>query len=174
MIFFFLMIQRPPRPTRTDTLFPYTTLFRSAPMPESARSPRMQPLLDEIKQGFPVSAQPLLLAGVRRAADFQDIAYAKEYLQHMRDIHALDARFGGQEKNWALTTAAARYIAIAMTYNDVIRIADLKTRGERFERVRGEVRAGNGQIVATTEYLHTRAEEICGTLPVFLGRRIEG
>src|SRR3546814_7176744 len=29
MLFFFLMIQRPPRSTRTDTLFPYTTLFRS-------------------------------------------------------------------------------------------------------------------------------------------------
>src|SRR3546814_19141985 len=28
--FFFLMIRRPPRSTRTDTLFPYTTLFRSA------------------------------------------------------------------------------------------------------------------------------------------------
>src|SRR3546814_10373368 len=30
MFFFFLMIQRPPRSTRTDTLFPYTTLFRSS------------------------------------------------------------------------------------------------------------------------------------------------
>src|SRR3546814_20858881 len=29
MCFFFLMIRRPPRSTRTDTLFPYTTLFRS-------------------------------------------------------------------------------------------------------------------------------------------------
>src|SRR3546814_11360403 len=29
-LFFFLMIRRPPRSTRTDTLFPYTTLFRSA------------------------------------------------------------------------------------------------------------------------------------------------
>src|SRR3546814_17261582 len=29
-LFFFLMIPRPPRSTRTDTLFPYTTLFRSA------------------------------------------------------------------------------------------------------------------------------------------------
>src|SRR3546814_2454823 len=34
MFFFFLMIRRPPRSTRTDTLFPYTTLFRSP----SARS----------------------------------------------------------------------------------------------------------------------------------------
>src|SRR3546814_5547361 len=31
MYFFFLMIRRPPRSTRTDTLFPYTTLFRSKP-----------------------------------------------------------------------------------------------------------------------------------------------
>src|SRR3546814_13796394 len=31
MLFFFLMIRRPPRSTRTDTLFPYTTLFRSRP-----------------------------------------------------------------------------------------------------------------------------------------------
>src|SRR3546814_7159302 len=30
MFFFFLMIRRPPRSTRTDTLFPYTTLFRSS------------------------------------------------------------------------------------------------------------------------------------------------
>src|SRR3546814_14889799 len=34
MVFvFFLMIRRPPRSTRTDTLFPYTTLFRSAQVP---------------------------------------------------------------------------------------------------------------------------------------------
>src|SRR3546814_15455362 len=32
LVFFFLMIRRPPRSTRTDTLFPYTTLFRSQPM----------------------------------------------------------------------------------------------------------------------------------------------
>src|SRR3546814_13697866 len=35
-IFFFLMIRRPPRSTRTDTLFPYTTLFRSSKPPSSA------------------------------------------------------------------------------------------------------------------------------------------
>src|SRR3546814_12887596 len=38
VFFFFLMIRRPPRSTRTDTLFPYTTLFRSAPLRPAARS----------------------------------------------------------------------------------------------------------------------------------------
>src|SRR3546814_11861776 len=36
--FFFLMIRRPPRSTRTDTLFPYTTLFRSARVDQLYRS----------------------------------------------------------------------------------------------------------------------------------------
>src|SRR3546814_19192162 len=35
--FFFLMIRRPPRSTRTDTLFPYTTLFRSPIQPPVVR-----------------------------------------------------------------------------------------------------------------------------------------
>src|SRR3546814_7518668 len=40
MFFFFLMIRRPPRSTRTDTLFPYTTLFRSAALaPARHRAP---------------------------------------------------------------------------------------------------------------------------------------
>src|SRR3546814_9811149 len=40
LIFFFLMIRRPPRSTRTDTLFPYTTLFRSGPWPIAAAQQR--------------------------------------------------------------------------------------------------------------------------------------
>src|SRR3546814_12081476 len=44
-LFFFLMIRRPPRSTRTDTLFPYTTLFRSrsncgVPMPDEKQDGR--------------------------------------------------------------------------------------------------------------------------------------
>ena len=37
---------------------------------------------------------------------------------------------------WALTREAAKYIANAMAYDDVIRVADLKTRGRRFDRIR--------------------------------------
>src|SRR3546814_11284807 len=47
LVCFFLMIRRPPRSTRTDTLFPYTTLFRSVrarrgvrPVPGAARAAR--------------------------------------------------------------------------------------------------------------------------------------
>src|SRR3546814_14603210 len=41
-LFFFLMIRRPPRSTRTDTLFPYTTLFRSYQQERYLRTARVQ------------------------------------------------------------------------------------------------------------------------------------
>src|SRR3546814_14801221 len=44
-VFFFLMIRRPPRSTRTDTLFPYTTLFRSCiDSPAPCRDVVIEPL----------------------------------------------------------------------------------------------------------------------------------
>src|SRR3546814_16872074 len=43
IIFFFLMIRRPPRSTRTDTLFPYTTLFRSRSRPWHGRDDTQSP-----------------------------------------------------------------------------------------------------------------------------------
>src|SRR3546814_16397150 len=47
---FFLMIRRPPRSTRTDTLFPYTTLFRSLPCGRhECRDALVQP---EVLEGF--------------------------------------------------------------------------------------------------------------------------
>jgi indolepyruvate ferredoxin oxidoreductase beta subunit len=60
-----------------------------------------------------------------------------------------------------------------MAYDDVIRVADLKTRGSRFDRVKKEVGGKADQILYTTEYMHPRMEEVCGTLPKGLGSFIE-
>src|SRR3546814_14278077 len=53
--FFFLMIRRPPRSTRTDTLFPYTTLFRSdveqaGKMTRKERDRLLEKMTDEVAQ----------------------------------------------------------------------------------------------------------------------------
>jgi indolepyruvate ferredoxin oxidoreductase beta subunit len=57
-----------------------------------------------------------------------------------------------------------------MSYEDTARVADLKTRATRFERVRGEVRVQDGQLLAINEYLHPRLQEICETLPAGISR----
>jgi indolepyruvate ferredoxin oxidoreductase beta subunit len=74
---------------------------------------------------------------------------------------------GGHE--YRLTAAVARHLALWMSFEDPIRVADLKTRGTRFERVRKEVRAAPDQIVYVTEFMHPRYQEFCETLPAGLG-----
>jgi len=54
---------------------------------------------------------------------------------------------------------------VAMSYDDVIRVADLKTRAERTARVRGEIGARDGDVYGTEEYFHPRLEEAMGLLP---------
>ncbi|WP_231584774.1 indolepyruvate oxidoreductase subunit beta family protein [Bordetella pseudohinzii] len=155
--------QAPAQPAAIDTARPLPEV------PAQAAHPESQALLDRARRDFPAPALPLVVAGLRRLIDYQDPAYAAEYLDRLDALRALDDAARG----WALTQAAARYVALAMSYDDVIRVADLKTRGSRFGRVRGEVGATAGQLVHTTEFMHPRLEEICGTLPARLGRWLE-
>jgi len=61
-----------------------------------------------------------------------------------------------------------------MTFEDTIRVADLKTRGSRFARVKEEIKADNEQLFGITEFMKPRVEEIAGTLPLGLGRWVMG
>jgi indolepyruvate ferredoxin oxidoreductase beta subunit len=145
---------------------------RFAPLPASAGRADLDKLVARIRE-FPVSLHDMLFAGVRKLTDFQDPAYANEYLDRVRKMYDVDRSNGGSAKNFALTAAAAKYVAIAMTYDDVIRVADLKTRATRYDRVLRDNAVGEGQIVYTTEYMHPRLEEVAGTLPAPLGRFLE-
>jgi indolepyruvate ferredoxin oxidoreductase beta subunit len=57
-----------------------------------------------------------------------------------------------------------------MSYEDTVRVADLKTRRSRFERVAREVKLDGAQQLDIHEFLHPRVEEIADTLPAALGR----
>ena len=118
---------------------------------------------------FPSAAKEMLGHGLRRVADYQDAAYGHEYL----DIVARFAALDGAAHGFALTVEAARQVAVAMAYDDPIRVADLKTRASRGRRVRGEVQAGAGQIVETTEFMHPRVQELVATMPARLGAALE-
>jgi indolepyruvate ferredoxin oxidoreductase beta subunit len=124
------------------------------------RDPQVAALLERVRRDFPAGAQPLLIEGVRRTIDYQDPAYAALYLDRM-------AQIPGDER---LVAETARHLALWMTYEDTIRVAQLKTRGSRFHRVRDEVRLQPQQLLAINEYMHPRLQEIAETLPAGLGR----
>ncbi|MEO8525046.1 MAG: indolepyruvate oxidoreductase subunit beta family protein [Caldimonas sp.] len=128
---------------------------------------RVRALLERIENGFPSTSRAMLREGVRRLIDYQDPAYAGLYLDRMATIATLPAA------NARLLDETARHLALWMSYEDTIRVAALKTRGSRFDRVRGEVRAGSDQVLAIDEYLHPRVQEIAETLPAAIGRLIE-
>lgn len=144
----------------------------SAAIPIRARSPRLQPLLERVR-GLPEGVQPLALEGVRRAIDYQDPAHAALYLTRLERISALDAAADGPGSGERrLTAAVARSLALWMTFEDTIRVADLKTRAARFARVREEIRAHPDQLFGITEFMKPRVAEIAGTLPAGLGARV--
>jgi indolepyruvate ferredoxin oxidoreductase, beta subunit len=147
---------------------------RLDPLPGGTGHPALDQLVNRIRSEFPFTAHGMLFAGVKRLVDFQDPAYAGEYLDRLGTVLAADRAHGGEARDFAFTARAAKYVAVAMAYDDVIRVADLKVRGSRFARVRSEVGARDDQIVYTTEYMHPRMEEVCGTLPKRLGQWIEG
>ena len=138
-------------------------------VPERAKSSALQPLLDRVRR-LAAPVQKVALEGVRRAIDYQDPEYAKLYLDRVERVAALDAKQGDSDPNGSLTEATARSLALWMTFEDTIRVADLKTRATRFERVREEIRADSGQLFGITEFMKPRVEEIAGTLPAELGR----
>ena len=149
---------------------------RFAPLPESAGRSDLDTLIARIRD-YPATLHNMLFAGVKHLTDFQDPRYAGEYLDRVAKIFELDRAHGGAHggagKNFALTAAAAKYVAVAMAYDDVIRVADLKTRATRYDRVLRENAVGSDQLVYTTEYMHPRLEEAAGTLPAPLGRFLE-
>lgn len=138
-------------------------------LPERAASAAMQTLVDRVRQQFPAAAWPWLGEGLARVVDWQDAAYGSEYLDRVQAFAALDTT----EQGHRLTIEAARWIAVAMSYDDVMRVADLKTRAERFVRIRSEIDAQQDDVLGTEEYLHPRLEEIMGLLPVRWARWLE-
>ncbi|MCF8485049.1 MAG: indolepyruvate oxidoreductase subunit beta family protein [Rhodobacteraceae bacterium] len=116
---------------------------------------------------LPAPAVDMALAGLRKVVEFQDTAYGQLYLERLEAVAARD------RAPFDLTREGAKYIANAMAYDDVIRVADLKTRGSRFVRIRGEMGVKDGNVMQVTEFMHPRAEEIAGMLPARLGARIE-
>jgi indolepyruvate ferredoxin oxidoreductase, beta subunit len=135
--------------------------------------PALDRLLRRIHDEFPAGTRAIVFAGVKRLVDYQDPPYALEYLDRLAHVLQLDERLGGTARGHALTQAAAKYLAVAMAYDDVIRVADLKTRATRFARIDAEIGKTADQVLHVTEFMHPRMEEVAGMLPASLGKWLE-
>lgn len=106
---------------------------------------------------FPESLRPIMGVALARLIDYQDAKYAARYLERL-------APFVGSGRDPELARLVARHLAVWMTYEDAIRVADLKTRAGRLARIREETRADGAEIVVT-DYLKPDLDELYGILP---------
>jgi indolepyruvate ferredoxin oxidoreductase beta subunit len=111
----------------------------------------------------PEATQEIIELGVARLRDYQGEAYARLYRDRITSLGDADPK---------VLAETARHLAVWMSYEDIIRVADLKTRASRFARVRREVGAKDDEPVVVIDYLKPGVEEFASLLPAWLGRRV--
>jgi indolepyruvate ferredoxin oxidoreductase alpha subunit len=120
---------------------------------------------------LPEAARAFMTEGVRRLAAYQDIDYAKLYLDRLAAVRDADEKALAAGR---LLAAAARQLAVRMSYEDVIRVAQAKIDPARFNRISHDMGLKPDQTFTVTEFLKPGIEEFCSVLPVWLARPILG
>ncbi|MCW0233187.1 MAG: indolepyruvate oxidoreductase subunit beta family protein [Ferrovibrio sp.] len=120
-------------------------------------------LADRIAR-LPLAVQTFAAEGIKRLIDYQGEAYARLYLDRLDTV----VRLGDE----ALANETARHLALRMSFEDVIRVAQLKLKPERFDAIAREQRIRPGQPYMVAEFLKPGVEEIASLLPPALARRI--
>jgi indolepyruvate ferredoxin oxidoreductase beta subunit len=120
-------------------------------------------LMDEVERDFPKALFRTLGEAVARLVDYQDARYARLFLGWVAEVKTLD-----RDGDWRLTERYARQLALWMAYEDGIRVAQYKSRPERFRRIARENAATGDQLVVVTDYLKPDIDEITGILPRIL------
>lgn len=98
--------------------------------------------------------------------DYQDAAYVGRYLERLGKIIAVDIA----AQDYRLSVLMARRLAAWMAFEDVIRVAELKTRPGRLARIRGELGVDDKVPLAVHDYLKPGRDELQGILPASIGK----
>jgi indolepyruvate ferredoxin oxidoreductase beta subunit len=125
--------------------------------PPAARPLRRPAAFAAALDALPAPIRPVVGEALARLVEYQDGAYATRYLDRLRP-------FLGPGADLELAGIVARHLVLWMTYEDAIRVADLKTRASRLERIGRDARAPDAEIVVT-DYLKPDLDEIYGILP---------
>uniref|UniRef100_UPI000D3C3527 indolepyruvate oxidoreductase subunit beta family protein n=1 Tax=unclassified Variovorax TaxID=663243 RepID=UPI000D3C3527 len=143
--------------------YDHVTGTAAAPPGAAAEVPTAPvPPLHPRAQALPAPLRELADHGLCQVADYQDARYADLYMDRVEAVCRAEQAWAG---DFPVTRETARYLALWMSYEDVIRVADLKTRGDRLQRVRAEVGARHGEPLRLTEYLKPGLDEVCSLLP---------
>ncbi len=115
---------------------------------------------------FPGVLHELIALAHARLVDYQDAAYAQRYVERLQQVLAAE-RAGDPQgvRGWAVTREMARWLALWMAFDDIVHVADLKSRASRWARVLGEVKAGEADLLKLYDHFKPGVPEFAALLP---------
>jgi indolepyruvate ferredoxin oxidoreductase, beta subunit len=118
---------------------------------------------------MPPLARDIIREGARRLVAYQDIAYARLYLDRLASVRAAEEH---AHSSGRLLREVARHLAVRMSYEDVIRVAQAKIDPARLARIAADMGVKPGEPFTVTEFLKPGIEEMCSLLPPQLAGRV--
>ncbi|HLG72447.1 MAG TPA: indolepyruvate oxidoreductase subunit beta family protein [Chloroflexota bacterium] len=121
-------------------------------------------LFEQTAEKWIEPVRQVLVEALYRLIDYQNVRYARTYLEMVEEMWHQEQ----VPQDPQLTLTYARNLATLMTYEDGARVAQLKIRQERFDRIKAERGLGDGQLYVLRDYLKPDAYEIYGLFPASL------
>ena len=153
---------------RTQTAYVEQVLADgAAPAPQPAVLP------EALRREFPLEAHPIMALGHARVCDYQNVAYGERYVQRLRRVLAAEKSGDpGNLHGHRTTVEMARWIALWMAFDDIVLVADLKSRASRQARVRSEAKASQDDLLRVYDHFKPGAPEFAALLPEALAQRV--
>jgi indolepyruvate ferredoxin oxidoreductase beta subunit len=121
----------------------------------------------------PDAVREVAALGSARVAHYQDRAYAALYRERVERVLAAERLADpGGINGWQITREAARYLALWMAFDDIVRVADLKCRATRRARIGREVKVGEGDLLRVWDHFKPGVPEFAALLPPALARAL--
>ena len=115
---------------------------------------------------WPAAVAEFATLGIARLRDYQGSAYAQLYERRLQKILDAETQADPQQaNNFAITRETARWLALWMAFDDIVRVAELKSRALRFDRVRREIKAADDELVKVWDHFKPGAPEFAALLP---------
>lgn len=112
-------------------------------------------------QALPGVLQPMAGHAMAHLLDYQDETYVQLYLERLGAVIEVDTA----AQDHRLSVVVGRRLAAWMAFEDVIRVAELKTRPGRLRRIRGELNIAADHPLTVHDYLKPGRDELYGMLP---------
>jgi indolepyruvate ferredoxin oxidoreductase, beta subunit len=138
--------------------------------PHTPGSKRLKPDLSSI---FPAAVHEMLALGHARMLEYQGDAYAQLYVDRLKNVLQVEQTADPiAANNFVTTREMARWLALWMAFDDIVRVADLKSRASRWQRVVGEVKAKYDDLLKVYDHFKPGTPEFAALLPPTLAAKL--